>query len=1018
MKVRVSGLFSLGLSPICLAIWVGLSLLLLATGCGTASTSRFSAQPDAAPTVTITPSAMTLSAGGSSTLTVAATNATQVTVAGSDGTVYSLQPNGGTQAVSPAATTTYTADASGAGGSASAKTTVTVKVTTQPAPAAPTVSITAGPASIGAGGSSTLSVAATNATQVMVAGSDGSSYSLPTNGGSQAVSPANTTTYTAHSTGAGGSASATATVTVVPLPPPPPPPPATPTVSIAATPATLTAGSSSTLTVAATNATQVMVSGSDGSSYVLPANGGTQAVSPATTTTYTAAATGAGGTASSAATVTVVPLPPPPPPPPAPTVSIAASPATITAGSSSTLTVAASNAAQVRVSGSDGSTYSLPANGGAQAVSPATTTTYTASATGAGGTASAAATVTVVPLPPPPPPPPAAPTVSIAASPAAITAGGSSTLTVAATNATQVLVSGSDGSSYTLAANGGSQAVSPAATTTYTAAATGAGGTASSAATVTVNAVVSPGGANILTWHFDTHRSGLNPGETALTPTNVHPATFGKLFSYLVDGYVYGEPLLVSNVTVSGASHNILYAATENDSVYAFDADKYGAGAPLWQVSLLQAGEQPLTNGPIKPFEGITSTPVIDPATNTIYVVSAQTSSSSGSTFRLNALDITTGAQKFGGPVAIHASVPATNSNAQNGIETLTNSCVQRAALLLANHTVYMGFGSCHSGWLLAYDAATLAQTGVFNASPNLNGEGKYASAGGVWMGSGGPVADDAGNVYVTTGNGPWDGQTAFADSVLKFDSTLKLLDYFTPQDYQYMDCQDADLAAGGLLMIPGTSQLLAGGKTGKMYLVNGGNLGHEQANDAGATQTLFFESDLIQPYPNSCTDSAGVNTTLVNSYEIFGTAAYFNGGVYLGITPTSATAPAGVRRFAYTGTLTPDSYTHDSAQQNTRGTTPFISANGNAAGILWMIDTGQPIQSPQTPTGAILRAFDAMDLTNELYNSAQNSGDQPGFGIKFSSPIVANGKVYISTGHDLPSTGSPQGELDVYGLK
>jgi len=181
----------------------------------------------------------------------------------------------------------------------------------------------------------------------------------------------------------------------------------------------------------------------------------------------------------------------------------------------------------------------------------------------------------------------------------------------------------------------------------------------------------------------------------------------------------------------------------------------------------------------------------------------------------------------------------------------------------------------------------------------------------------------------------------------------------------------------------------------------------------------LFFESDRISPYQNTCTDATGAHTTTINSYEIFGTAAYFNGAVYLGVTPTSSTAPAGVRRFTYNGTLTPDSYTADSVQVNTRGTTPFISANGTASGIMWFIDTGQPIQSPQQPSNnATLRAFDATDLTNEIYNSGVNSGDAPGFGIKFSSPIVANGKVYISTGHDLATTPNPHGELDVYGLK
>jgi hypothetical protein len=534
------------------------------------------------------------------------------------------------------------------------------------------------------------------------------------------------------------------------------------------------------------------------------------------------------------------------------------------------------------------------------------------------------------------------------------------------------------------------------------------------------NVTIAPSsGVNIPMWHVDINRSGLNSGEKSLTPANVSTATFGKLFSYLVDGYAYAEPLLMSNVTINGAAHNVVYVATEHDSVYAFDSDNYGSGAPLWQVSLLKSGETPMTGAVIKPYQGITSTPVIDPTTNTLYVVSAQTSSS-GSTFRLNALDITTGAQKFGGPVTINASVLATNSDSKNGVQTLTTSCIQRSALLVANNSVYMGFGSCHSGWLLAYDAATLAQTGVWNASPNLNGEGTYASAGGVWMGSGGPVADSSGNIYITTGNGPWDGKTAFADSVLKFSPTLKLEDYFTPDDFQYMDCADGDLAAGGLMMLPGTGELIAGGKGGKLYLVNSSNLGHESANDATATQTLWFESDLSAPYATSCTDSTGVNDAEINSYEIFGTSAWFNGSVYLGITPTASSTPAGIREFRYSsGALSYGSYTQPSVQENTRGTTPFLSANGASDGILWMIDQGLPLQNTGSggTTAATLRAYDATDLSTELYNSSADSADTPGYGIKFSSPVVGNGKVYISTGHDLTTVTNPQGEISVYGL-
>jgi hypothetical protein len=544
------------------------------------------------------------------------------------------------------------------------------------------------------------------------------------------------------------------------------------------------------------------------------------------------------------------------------------------------------------------------------------------------------------------------------------------------------------------------------------------GGFTSSATVDVTNSTAT--GANIPMFHVDENRSGVNPNEAILTPVNVSPSNFGKLFSQLVDGYVYGQPLLVSNLTINGATHNVLFAATENDSVYAFDADSNtGSNAnPLWQVSLLQSGETPLTDGPILPVEGITSTPAIDLTTNTMYVVSTQTSAAAGGSFRLNALNIATGQQLPGSPIQITAQVAGTNAT------TLTTSCLQRAALLVLPGppaSVFFGFGSCHSGWLLAYtyDGTSFTQTGVFNSSPNLVGEGTYASAGGVWMGGGGPVSD--GNyVYVTTGNGPWDGQTAFGDSVLKFTQTLQLEDYFTPYVYAYMDCADADLASGGLLLIPNTTELVAGGKTGKIYLVNTGDLGQEQNNDTGATETLWFESDLLAPYEESCTGTTESGSAYINEYEIFGTSAYFNGSVYLGITPTaSSTANGAVRQFPYSGTLSYGGYTQPNILESSYGTTPFISANGTSNGILWMIDHGQPLQSGSTQTDATLRAYNPNNLgAGELYDSNINSGDAPGYGIKFSAPIVANGKVYISTGHDPVTATNPEGELDVYGLK
>jgi phospholipase C len=461
-----------------------LGFIIILQGCSNIHTDGVSTPP----TVVLSAAPSTITAGSSATLTVSATNAEQLTVSGSDGSNYTLPAVGGTQTVTPTATTTYTATAVGTGGKTTASATVTVQGTTSAA----TVSIAADPTTIAAGQSSTLTVAAANATAVTVTGSDGSSYTLPTTGGTQLVTPSATTTYTATAAGATGNVTATATVTVEGIVAPP-------TVSISANPTTITAGQSSTLTVAATNATTVTITGSDGSSYSLQPAGGTQQVTPTVTTTYTATATGASGNVTATATVTVGGTATPA------TVSISANPTTITAGQSSTLTVAATNATAVTVTGSDGSSYTLPTTGGTQQVTPATSTTYTATATGATGNVTATATVTVQGTTAPA-------TVSITASPTTVTAGQTSTLTVTATNATAVKVTGSDGTSYTLPTTGGTQQVTPSATTTYTATATGATGNVTATATVTVQAAsnttvaisanpttIAPGGSSTLT---------------------------------------------------------------------------------------------------------------------------------------------------------------------------------------------------------------------------------------------------------------------------------------------------------------------------------------------------------------------------------------------------------------------------------------------------------------------------------------------------------------------------------------
>ena len=538
-RIHYQKLFSLALSVL---------YPLLIVGCGSFHTNT------TLPTVSIAANPASITLNGSSILTVAATNATEVTVAGTDGTTHTLQQNGGTESVTPKATTTYTAVAKGTGGSVSATTTVTIV-----APPAPVVTISFNPASISEGSSSSMTVTATNATQVTVTGTDGSTSPLQPSGGTENVSPATTTTYTAVAIGPGGTISSSAILTVIPIPPA--------SVSITAIPTSIAAGSSAILTIIATGATQVKLTGTDGSTYALQPSGGIQAVIPTATTSYTASASGIGGNASASVTVTVTPNPPP-------SVMITASPASIDSGSSSTLTVAAVNATQVTIAGTDGSAYSLKSTGGIQTVTPPATTTYSALAVGKGGKTSANATVTVTPNP--------VPTINITANPTSIIAGNDSILTITASNASQVAVTGSDGSTYSIPSSGGTQNVSPADTTTYTSVATGTGGSASASATVAVKAAGSIQSIDHIIYMlqenhtFDNYFGMLNPYRKA---NGWNIGDDGK--DYEVDG-IDDKLTTISNLSDQGTAYSLfkLKSTCVDDETSAWiasygDIDRY-----------------------------------------------------------------------------------------------------------------------------------------------------------------------------------------------------------------------------------------------------------------------------------------------------------------------------------------------------------------------------------------------------------------------------------------------------------
>ncbi len=498
----------------------------------------------------------------------------------------------------------------------------------------------------------------------------------------------------------------------------------------------------------------------------------------------------------------------------------------------------------------------------------------------------------------------------------------------------------------------------------------------------------------VVTQHNDNARTGQNLLETVLTPANVNVQTFGKLWSSFVDGQVYAQPLYDPNVAIPGKGvHNVVYVATEHDSVYALDADSNsGEGAsPLWQTSFIDPSRGITTlsvddvncYSAVSPEFGITSTPVIDTSTNTIYVVAA--TKEHGSFFnRLHALDITTGAEKFGGPVAIEATYPGTGDGSSGG--TLTFNPVQqlnRSGLLLSNGKIYLAWASyCDNtpfhGWVMAYDKTTLQQNGVWVATPN-------GEDGGIWMSGTGIAADASGNLFLATGNGTFETSGSpvdFGDSIMKMTfsgSTFNVIDYFTPYDEQYMDGNDADLGSGGVLLLPDQHgshihELVQAGKEGSIYLVDRDNMGHFHSTD---------NSQIVQ----NITGQIG---------PLFSAPAYWNNNVYFGALGDN------LKSFSLSnGLLSTAPTSRSPTTLGSPGPTPTISAHDDSNAILWAVDTSQN-------NDAVLHAYDATNLALELYNSNQNwARDSVGLPVKFAVPTVANGKVYVGAA----------GQVSVYGI-
>ena len=528
---------------------------------------------------------------------------------------------------------------------------------------------------------------------------------------------------------------------------------------------------------------------------------------------------------------------------------------------------------------------------------------------------------------------------------------------------------------------------------------------------------------NVLTYHNDIARTGQNTNETILAPANVNSSMFGKLFSFTIDGYAYAQPLYYANLTMgagttqAGTTHNVFFIETENDSVYAFDADTNGGAnaSPLWHVSLIDAahgaasGETPVPTPPLSspngnnnvlstddiiPQVGITGTPVIDPATKTMYVVSKSTISSTTYFQRLHALDITTGQEKFNGPVTLAAQVTG-NGNGSSGGKLAFDPKWQnnRAGLLLLNGIVYIGFGSHGDngpwhGWILAYDATTLQQKSVFCTSANGQGSGIWQGGAGLAADVPDPVNHPFGRMFVSTGNGTYDATTPYTNAMdygdddIRLDLTngvLTVQDAFTPSNQSNLSSSDQDLGSGGAVLLPPQTgahpnELVQVGKSGTIYVVDRDNMGGYSTSS----------NNDVQEFPSQMGG-------------LWGMPAYWNGNLYFwGRNDT-------LRSFTVAGgQLSVGPVGQDQATFSTA--TPSVSSNGNNNGIVWAIQA----DAFAAQGNAILRAYDATNIKSELYNSSQNSSRDAGpAAVKFTVPTIANGKVYVGG----------EASVSVYGL-
>ena len=503
---------------------------------------------------------------------------------------------------------------------------------------------------------------------------------------------------------------------------------------------------------------------------------------------------------------------------------------------------------------------------------------------------------------------------------------------------------------------------------------------------------------DILTSQYDLFRTSWNAAETYLNVANVNPAQFGKLFSRQLDGWVYAQPLYVEGLNIPGyGAVNVVFVCSANNTVYAFDADSASVSAPYWSINLGPADTTPNASGSpnSEPVLGIISTPVIVPAMSAIYVAAA-TRESGHRVYRLHALDLVTGQEKFGGPVVISGQVPGTSWDAVNGMVAFNPDFhLIRASLAASSTTVYVATAGTHDtepfhGWLFGYSLSTLQQTAILNLTPN-------GQEGGVWQSVRAPVIDTNGFLYVESGNGDYDGVSNFGESIVKLSTAqgLNVTDWFTPNNWSTLDGFDMDLAAAGPLLVPGTQFLIGSGKTGILYVLDTGNMGQLHLGNTQIVQS-FQASPPCAPDFSQCQEihdpvfwNNGANPTLYvwPWNDVLLAFSWSNGQL---VTTPMATG-ALVSNY-------PGGYLSGSSNGNTPGT-----------GILWALTGDDGSNSGTGFQLATLRAFDATNIANEIWNSNQNAGrDSLRYFAKFLRPVVANGKVYA---------GTFSSELVVYGL-